>query len=367
MPYLDARLDWAGLLFLVTTLHCSSDGETASTSDSGSSTSSSVNANTGSATGGSAAQTTASSSTGSANGSVGGTTTTTTATTTATTSLGGAGGAGGSGGASETTEGASTGSFGGSAGSGSSGDQPFKGVANSPCDARTALGVSWYYNWMQYEDDPCQGDTGGEFVPMIWGHPGDEQSESGIENAIAAFVSGGLSHVLGFNEPDNPDQSNIPVTAAVSLLGAFDNPGIVVGSPATAANADPGQVWFDGFMAELEADPSLRVDFLAIHWYGWNEGSCGANAAELESYINWVEGFAGDRPIWLTEWGCLNNSAPSMQTVTEFYQGAIAMFENHPRVERYAWYPWSTNCKLNEEDGSLTSLGEAFAAAPARR
>jgi len=49
------------------------------------------------------------------------------------------------------------------------------------------------------------------------------------------------------------------------------------------------------------------------------------------------------------------------------YQGAIAMFENHPRIERYSWYPWSENCELNEEDGSLTTLGEAYAAAPAHR
>ena len=33
--------------------------------------------------------------------------------------------------------------------------RPFKGVANSPCAARTALNVSWYYNWEQTETEPC--------------------------------------------------------------------------------------------------------------------------------------------------------------------------------------------------------------------
>lgn len=68
--------------------------------------------------------------------------------------------------------------------------------------------------------------------------------------------------------------------------------------------------------------------------------------------------------IWLTEWGCLNDSAPDVQTVVDFYNGALAVFARHPRVQRYAWYPWSTNLHLVNDDGSLTALGVAYAAAP---
>jgi hypothetical protein len=243
--------------------------------------------------------------------------------------------------------------------------EPFKGVANSPCDARTALNVSWYYNWTQTETEPCSDGRGGQFVPMIWGHPGPEQDAGGIATAVASFVSSGYGHVLGFNEPDNPDQSNIPVQTAIALWPSFDVTGIKVVSPGTAANANPGQAWFTDFMAQLESNPGLRVDVLAIHWYGWNAGSCDANASQLENYISWAEGFAGGRPIWITEWGCLNQSAPNVETVVAFYRGALSVFERHPRVERYAWYPWSSNCGLVNPDGSLTALGEAYAAAPA--
>ena len=51
-------------------------------------------------------------------------------------------------------------------------------------------------------------------------------------------------------------------------------------------------------------------------------------------------GFAGDRPIRITEFGCLNQSAPDVQTVVTFFNGAVAMFAKHPRLVRYAWYPW---------------------------
>jgi hypothetical protein len=241
---------------------------------------------------------------------------------------------------------------------------PYKGVANSPCAARSALNVSWYYNWMQNETEPCRDGSGGEFVPMVWGHTGDEQNATAIASAVKTFVSRGYTSVLGFNEPDNPSQSNIPVATAITLWPSFDVPGIRIGSPGTAANANPGQAWFKDFMAKHDA-ASLRSDFLAIHWYGWNAGSCDAKASQLESYLKWAEGFAGNRPIWITEWGCLNQSAPDAATVVTFFKAAVAMFAKHPRVERYSWYPWSTNCALNNKDGTLTELGTAYAAAPA--
>jgi hypothetical protein len=201
---------------------------------------------------------------------------------------------------------------------------------------------------------------------MIWGHTGSEQTASGIQSSIASFVKKGYTHVLGFNEPDNTSQSNIPVATAISLLPAFDSPSILVGTPATQANTT-GQAWFKSYMGQVAASTTLRDDFIALHWYGWNAGSCDAKAAQLESYIKYAEGFPGNRPIWLTEWGCLNNSAPTVAGVVAFYQGALAVFDRHPRVQRYAWYPWATNLALNNSDGSLTSLGMVYAAAPASK
>jgi hypothetical protein len=284
---------------------------------------------------------------------------------------GGAQGAAGAGGTKAT--GGTTGTGGGKAGApgtggasstGGSSGIPFKGVANSPCAVRKKLGVSWYYNWGQSVDstDPCD-STGGQFVPMVWGHTGNEQSASGISSAVSSFVSKGYGYVLGFNEPDNSGQANIPVATAVSLWPSFNNSALQVGTPATSANS-AGQTWFTSFMGSVNAGTTLHADFIAIHWYGWNAGSCDAAASQLESYIKYAEGFSGNRPIWITEWGCLNNSAPDAQTVLKFYQGALAVFAKHPRLQRYAWYPWSTNLDLANADGSLTALGVAYAAAP---
>ncbi len=249
------------------------------------------------------------------------------------------------------------------AASGDGGLQPFKGVANSACGDLARLGVSWWYNWTPGPS----GCTASQFVPMIWGHTGSEQSASGISTAIGKLVSAGYKTVLGFNEPDNTSQSNISVATAISLWPSFDDPSMRLGSPATQGNST-GLTWIQDFMSQVNADTSgtLRVDFIATHWYGWNAGSCDAKAANLESWIKQIEAIPGNRPIWITEWGCLNKSNPDAATVQAFYSGAIAMFARHPRLERYAWYPWTTNNEL-VDGGALTSLGTVFAAAPSSR
>ncbi|HMJ55051.1 MAG TPA: glycosyl hydrolase [Polyangiaceae bacterium] len=246
--------------------------------------------------------------------------------------------------------------------SGGDGGTPYKGVANSPCAEMATLGATWFYNWTVGRGN-C---TAPPFIPMVWGHVDrpDEQTPTGVTNAVNSLVSQGYTTVLGFNEPDNTGQSNMTVAKAISLWPSFNNPAIRIGSPATSANA-AGQMWFADFMSQVNADTTgtLRVDFIAAHWYGWNAGSCEANASSLEGYIKGIEMIPGNRPIWLTEWGCLNQSNPDSATVVAFFKGAVAMFARHPRIERYAWYPWTPYNELFVE-GGISPMGTAFAAAP---
>jgi hypothetical protein len=267
---------------------------------------------------------------------------------TGTTGTGGAVGTGGT-----------TGSGGapGVGGAGDVGTQPFKGVANSACADLATLKTSWYYNWTLTPGN-CAAPG---FVPMIAGK--SEKTAAAVTSALNQITSAGYKTLLGFNEPNKTDQSNLTVVQVVGLWPQVTaNAAIRVGSPATSADA-PGQAWFTDFMSQAQAQ-SFRVDFIALHWYGWNAGSCDAKAVQLENYVKWAEAIPGNRPIWITEWGCLNLSNPDPATVQAFYTGAIAMFARHPRIERYAWYPWTTNNELVATGGVLTSLGTAFSNAP---
>ena len=145
--------------------------------------------------------------------------------------------------------------------------QPYKGVANSPCAARKKLGVSWYYNWTAV--GRSRAATAGRRVRADDLGPHRQRAErAGITSAVASFVSKG-GYVLGFNEPDNSGQSNIPVATAISLWPSFDNPAIEVGSPATAANSTPGRPGSPATWAgqrqhraarRLHRDPLVRLE-----------------------------------------------------------------------------------------------------------
>lgn len=237
--------------------------------------------------------------------------------------------------------------------------RPYKGVANSACADMTRLTVGWYYNW-GLSAGTCRS---AEFVPMVWGN---QKTAAAVTSALNQAVNAGHRTVLGFNEPDKSDQSNMPVSQAVELWPHLTaNPGVRVGSPATSAGST-GQAWFRDFMSQVDSR-GLRVDFIAVHWYGWNAGSCDAKAATFENYLKWIESFTGNRPIWITEYGCMHQSNPDAATVEAFYRGSLAMFARHPRVERYAWYPWLTHNGLVASGGALTPLGTAFSQAPTYR
>ena len=237
--------------------------------------------------------------------------------------------------------------------------QRFKGVANSPCGELEQLGATWYYNW-GIDGESC---GGAEFVPMVWGGAGLTPDD--VSAAVQRAADAGHATVLGFNEPDRPDQADMTVDQALALWPSMTaDDGILVASPATSSAAE-GQRWMEEFMTRA-TDEGLRVDVLAVHWYGWGAGSCDPDAAGLDQYLDWAESLPGDLPIWITEFGCLNESGPDAATVQAFYEGVVEMLEDHPRVERYAWFPWVEHHHLAEE-GALTPLGDVFAAAPAQR
>lgn len=221
------------------------------------------------------------------------------------------------------------------------------------------LKVTWWYNWWIAPGD-C---NVGEYVPMVSGKGNKGVGDIAWQRDQA--INAGYRTILGFNEPDKADQANMPVAQAVSLWPTLtSNTSIRIGGPATAGDAN-GRAWTTEFMNQVQAK-QLKVDFITLHWYGWNAGSCDANASQLESHIKWAESLPGNRPIWITEFGCMHQSNPDMATVRAFYQGALQVFARHPRVERYAWYPWNGNNEL-VLTGTLTPLGTAFANAPGTR
>lgn len=105
-----------------------------------------------------------------------------------------------------------------------------------------------------------------------------------------------VSHVLGYNEPDRPDQSNIVVEDAIKQWPELFKSGLRLGSP-TPASTPSG--WLNKFMSICDS-LNYRVDFVVTHAYQYQPTSW------WEWMVNATSTNANNRPVWITEW---NNGA----------------------------------------------------------
>jgi hypothetical protein len=222
-----------------------------------------------------------------------------------------------------------------------------KGVAGN---IESDLNVDWLYNWNLNRNSPLDW----EYVPIRqtrwW--PGLDED----------WDARGATHVLGYNEPDRPDQANMTVGDAIWSWPDLLWPGLRVGAPAVS---DGGLSWLYDFMAQADA-AGLRVDYVPVHYYRCY-GNAGDPAGTANQFYNFLKGIYDvvQRPLWITEW---NNGAnwTSCADPTFAQQGAavgaiIDMLDNTPFVERYAIYNWVEDVRrVKWDDGSLTAAGVTY-------
>ena len=212
------------------------------------------------------------------------------------------------------------------------------------------LEVGWFYDW----NIGTESSLDLEYVPIKqkrdW--PGLDQD----------WKARGSSQLLGYNEPDHKDQSNLSVDDAIkgwpNLLGT----GLRVGSPAVS---DGGLGWLYDFMGKADA-AKLRVDFVAVHYYRAiaDPGDAKGAADQFYRFLKDIHDRV-KRPIWVTEW---NNGAnwttapdPNEKQQKAAIAAMIKMLDETPFVERYAIYNWVEDCRmLSRKDGSLTPAGEVY-------
>ena len=234
----------------------------------------------------------------------------------------------------------------------------FDGVQKAMKDVR----VSWYYNWTP--SHAHLGAPGVEFVPMIWG-------AKNVTSADLAQAKSQGKVVLGFNEPDRPDQANLSVEKALDLWPRLMGTGRRLGSPAVSWGADVKGMWLDRFMKGAKAR-GYRVDFIAVHAYQGRFSD--AAVGNLKAYLQRT--YARYRlPIWLTEFAMVNFSTspkvPSQQVQARFATRSTAMLERLPYVERYAWFALpardgENGTGLYRAGAKPTAVGKAYRAAGAR-
>lgn len=118
----------------------------------------------------------------------------------------------------------------------------------------------WYYSWGRElsEDRP----KNVEFVPMFWGKWFRDED---IDYLLKLKNQNQIKFVLGFNEPNSTNPSNMTVVdEAIELWPKLETIGLPLGSPATV---NPENKWMIDFMQKAD-EIGLRVDFICIHHYG---------------------------------------------------------------------------------------------------
>lgn len=236
-----------------------------------------------------------------------------------------------------------------------------KGMGSGMIDKVQESGLSWYYHWAT---DPIEGaDSKMQFVPMIWG-----EGEYGL-NWLKDPDNKKYKTVLGFNEPDFKDQSNMSVDKVIEAWPSFMDSGLRVGSPATGVAAPWSDNWFKPFMDKIDADSNLNVDFIAIHCY--------LDGTYADTFLQMIDDCYEKyhKPIWITEFGIAewsqgkwnSDDSDAVRDVAEFMKKVIPALDQREYVERYAWFPFDPKDKYggasglyDVNTGKLNSLGKVY-------
>lgn len=224
-----------------------------------------------------------------------------------------------------------------------------------------ALHPHWYYSW---GDTPAPRDmipsSSVDFLPMIWGWYPKHFSQ----RATKLLQEQSSKFLLGFNEPDANDQSNISVHTAIEAwpqLEALRVPLLV--SPACAqANG----AWIQEFMKRAN-EKEYRVDIMGVHHYG------GDGPKAFQSKLEAIYKTHG-RPILITEFAVADWEAKSPDEnkyqpgqVLNFMQVMLPWLEEQEWILGYSWFSFEVNspagcCSaLFDAEGQLTDLGKFYA------
>lgn len=171
-----------------------------------------------------------------------------------------------------------------------------------------------------------------------------------------------VNHLMGFNEPDRPDQADMTVEQAIAQWPEMMKSGMRIGSPSPS---DPYNGWLPQFLEQAEA-LNYRVDVAAIHCY-WG----GLSPRQWYDRLLDVYNRMGKRPLWITEW---NNGAnwtteswPTDQDAQFEKQlndlkGILTVLDTAHFVERYAIYDWVEDKRALVLGDTLTPAGKYYAA-----
>lgn len=237
-------------------------------------------------------------------------------------------------------------------------------------------GCTWFYNW---GNSPNFGENVGhekgiEFIPMAW------NANYNTEKFEDYYKSrpNDTKYLLGFNEPNFPDQANMTPEEAAEKWKPLQDFALahgykLVGPAMNYAGAplkngitysDP-TVWMDEFIAAYKKkwNEDVHFDYTAVHAYM-------DAAGPVMSLINTFYEKYG-KQVWLTEFCSWTSAKLTPAKQMEYAIAKLKELELSDKVYRYAWfkaknsnvYPYYNLLEYPTKYipvGTLTDLGFAY-------
>jgi Glycosyl hydrolase catalytic core len=244
-----------------------------------------------------------------------------------------------------------------------------KGVAyeqgNTPW-ANKFQHASWAYNWFSNEHYYSQSPDlkrEQEFVPMMWGLKHDliRDWKPNVEKQLAK----NSKHLLAFNEPDHPGESNMSPQNAVNAYREYMqefNCRARLGAPAvtsTQNDQNKGLGWLTQF---LRACTGCIIDFIPIHIYVYapHPDPVGFFKQQVERAEQ--AGASNQRtharlPIWVTEFQFVGFG---QDREVQHMRDVVSWMNARPGVERYSYFKADKNNLINGAGNELSYLGGVY-------
>lgn len=96
---------------------------------------------------------------------------------------------------------------------------------------------------------------------MLWGIK--PELTGAWERDASSWIAAGSEHLLAFNEPEIPGQSNINTTAAADAYRKYMQPFAGKAQLGAPAVSNDGRDWMTKFLAQCSG---CTIDFVPIHW-----------------------------------------------------------------------------------------------------
>ena len=223
------------------------------------------------------------------------------------------------------------------------------GLATRLCQDAVTLNVSWFYTWLYYH--PCPGQISIPWIPMIF-NAADVQYAKNLAN-------GGYEALLGFNEPNEPNQANMTPEQALDLWPQLMATNLKLVSPAVAQWNNGPWEWTIPFMNGIK-QRGYRVDILAFHYYA----DYRLPPNDMENFFKNITQTFPNYPIWITE---TSNETGSQPDNVGFLRDINNLYTKYPQIQRYSWFTnrWqgqydNPGSNLIDNNGNPTQVGSAF-------